>query len=161
MVKRNNAKSNLVAEVLKNFRVIFKSAQKRSHWMERQYGATSPQIWALAEISAAPGLRVADLAKAMSLHQSTVSNLLDKVERKGLTTRRRNDGDQRVVRLYLTAKGRKLVKQTPQPAMSILPDALHKLPANILRNLSTSSSRLVDVLSSKDENDAMNPINRL
>src|SRR6476469_2173640 len=63
------------------------------------------QLWALCEIQAHPGIKVSDLATTMALHQSTVSNLLDKLLSKRLVRRQRDTVDARVVHLSVTAAG--------------------------------------------------------
>lgn len=159
-VSARAAKSGQVLAILRNFRVVFKSAQKHSRWIESQCGVTDPQLWILGELSSQPGLRVMDLANIMSLHQSTVSNLLDKLEKKTLIRRERCAGDQRVVRVYLTGEGKQALDRAPKPAMSLLPDALYKLPDEVLRMLGTATAELVSVLGMKDEEAALEPINR-
>lgn len=52
-----------------------------------------------------PGFKVTELAKAMSIHHSTASNMLDKLAKKGLIVRERTSQDQRVVTVTLTPDG--------------------------------------------------------
>ena len=80
----------------------------------------------------------------MSLRQSTVSNLIEPLAKAKHLKRKRNDSDQRVVRLYLTQSGRKLVEKAPQPARGVLPDALESLDAKTLKQL---DAQLTAVLS--------------
>jgi len=61
------------------------------------------------------------------LHYTT-SNLLDKLEKRHFVRRERQDADQRVVRLFLTAEGRETVSRAPKPTRGVLPDALIRLP---------------------------------
>jgi DNA-binding MarR family transcriptional regulator len=153
-------RTQLIRQVLTGFRIIFKSAQDHSRWVEKQCGASSPQVWALFEIERHPGWRVTDLANAMSLHQSTVSNLLEKLETKGLIRRERDAEDQRAQQLFLTKQGQKLLQHAPQPAMSLLPDTLNKLSDEILRSLGVSINEIVVHLRKHDSSDGMEPINR-
>ena len=70
-------------ETLKLFRVIFKSAHKHFHEIEKTAGIGGASLWALAEIAETSNLTVSGLAKAMSIHQSTASNLMEKLEVSG------------------------------------------------------------------------------
>ena len=79
MTKSNIHSDPNAAEVLMLFRVIFKSATKHFSEVERSAGISGASLWASAEISDASELTVKGLAKAMSIHQSTASNLLDKL----------------------------------------------------------------------------------
>lgn len=155
----NSPDAELILRVLKNFRIIFKSAQQHSRWVESQCGASGAQIWALSELAAHPGWRVTELANAMSLHQSTTSNLLDKLDKKGLIRRERDNEDQRAFRLFLTKEGEELFQRAPKPGMSLLPNALAHLPLNVLQDLDRAISQLTDQLEMKDEDAALQPLN--
>jgi DNA-binding MarR family transcriptional regulator len=105
------------------------------------------QLWALCEIEEQPGLTVSELAHAMSIHLSTASNLLDKLETRKLVRRERASTDQRVVRVYVTREGEKVLKRAPGPAEGIIPDALQKLPAPALTRLHRDLTVLLELAS--------------
>ncbi|MBK6629814.1 MAG: MarR family transcriptional regulator [Betaproteobacteria bacterium] len=121
--------------VLQQFRFIFKSVKKHFQWVERETGVSGSQLWALAHIAASPGLRVTELARALVVHQSTASNLLDRLVQRNLVRRERTSADQRVVRLYATPRGQSIVAKAPRPFEGVLPDALLRLPHDDLRAL--------------------------
>ena len=135
--------SELAAEVLGRFREVFRAAKLHFAAVKKLAGVSGAQLWALSEINAQPGLRVSDLTQKMSLHQSTVSNLVEKLNSSGLLRRVREAGDNRVVRLQLTNAGKKMLAQAPKPTRGVLPDALEKLDRRSLRKLSTSLDSLV------------------
>jgi DNA-binding MarR family transcriptional regulator len=63
----------------------------------------------LFEVLATPGAwSVRRIAQALAAPISTISSALDRLERKGLLARRRIADDRRVVRIELTARGRRL-----------------------------------------------------
>ena len=148
-------------EVLKQFRLIFKAVQQHSQWVETRCGVTSAQLWAMWELSRNPGLRVTDLAKAMSIHHSTASNMLDKLAKKGLIKRERVSEDQRVVTLNLSQEGVDLLEQAPSPAQGILQHALFCLPEAVLQSLAKDLDALVKEMEIKDDEAAMQPLNPL
>ncbi|HVB46778.1 MAG TPA: MarR family transcriptional regulator [Burkholderiales bacterium] len=152
--------SRRLAEVLRKFRVLFKSSQRHARWVETAYGVSPAQLWALTEIGRSPALRVADLALSMSLHVSTASNLLDKLERKALLSRARDRQDQRIVRLHLTAAGRRMLAKAQRVPSALLPDALARLPDALLGDLDRAMTRLLNDLAFKDEDAAFEPLNR-
>jgi DNA-binding MarR family transcriptional regulator len=133
-------------EVLKKFRQIFRAAKVHFREVERNAGVSGAQLWLLAELAEQPGARVKDLAAAMALHQSTVSNLLEALTRRKLLVRRRDEDDQRVVRVHLTAAGERLVRKAPGPARGVLPDALEALPPVALRRLDQSVAVLLKAM---------------
>lgn len=133
-------------EALKRFRLIFGSAQHHFRLIEDQCGLSGAQLWVLREVAGQPGLRVSDLAMAMSVHLSTASNLLDKLTKRALIRRERNDADQRIVRLFLTDEGARMVVNAPGPARGVLPEALNLLPDKALDDLNRSLALLLDVI---------------
>jgi DNA-binding MarR family transcriptional regulator len=60
---------------------------------------------ALIELVKARGIAQGELAGLLGLEKSTVSRLAAGLERKGWIRRGRDEGNQRYVRLYLTAEG--------------------------------------------------------
>ena len=145
-------------EVLKRFRMIFRAVQQHSHWVESRAGVSSAQLWALWELSRKPGLRVTELAKAMSVHQSTASNLLEKMVKKGLVTRQRISGDHRVVNLYLTDLGQETLARIPKPAQGLLQNALLSLEREALVSLAQDLDVLIARMNIKDDRGALQPI---
>lgn len=113
----------------------------------------------MSELSNQPGMNVSELARAMAVHQSTASNLLVKLTKKGLVRRERADGDQRVVRLYLTEAGQTLVKRAPEPRQGLLLRALTELPVSVLTALNDGLNTLVDAMHINDEQAALQPLN--
>jgi len=110
------------------------------------------------ELQCTPGVRVSDLSRALSIHQSTTSNLLDKLEGKGLVRRERGGPDHRVVRLFLTDAGTALVGQAPRPARGALSEALERLSDAELSELDRGLGRLVDAMTIQDRAAALRPL---
>jgi DNA-binding MarR family transcriptional regulator len=104
-----------------------------------------------------PGLRVSELAHGMSVHQSTASNLVGELERRGFIRKERG-ADQRVVHLYLTQEGNELVARAPKPMMGVLPDALQRLPEDVLNSLAANMDVLIAVMQLKDKAAATKPL---
>jgi len=146
------------AAVLRQFRVIFRSVKKHFQVIERTCGIGGSQLWALAAVSESPGIRVSDLAKAMSIHQSTASNLVEQMVKLGLIVRERDAEDQRVVRLNATARGLALIARAPKPLIGLLPDALSQLNPHELRQLHASLATLLDVMDLLDESAVNTPL---
>lgn len=130
------------AEVLTKFRQIINFNKRHFRQIEQSTGVSGTLVWVLSILRQSPGLRVSELAEIMAIHQSTASNLLDKLGEKNLVERDRSTDDQRVVRLYLTRSGEALLKRVPQPVHGLLQDALYRLPSPALQGL----SRLLDQL---------------
>ena len=77
----------------------------------RPLGA-SLQIWrVLAALRERDGRRMGDLSQTTSIEVSTLTRLVDNMERHGLVARRRDSEDARAIALFVTAAGRKLTQR--------------------------------------------------
>lgn len=137
-------------EVLKQFRVLLRSIKRHYRWVEQECGLSGAQLWALAEIAGAPGLKVGDLARELGVHLSTASNLLRRLEDLSLVKRMRVGKDQRVVQLQLTAKGEKILRLAPRPLVGILQQALADLPQPRLDSLHSDLAEVIRLMKFKD-----------
>ena len=144
--------------VLQQFRELFRVSQQHFQRIESNCGVSGAQLWALSELGAMPGLTVSGLARKLSIHLSTSSNLLDKLEAQELIRRERNSADQRVVRVYLTTAGQQLLRKAPKPVEGVIPDALGRMPATALRSLKRDLGILLRFASVRSPEEGMKPL---
>lgn len=149
---------HLASTTLKNFRIIFNSVKKHFSEIEEICGVSSSQLWVLWELQKTPGLRVTELAHKLSIHQSTASNLIEKMAKNVLICKKREDQDQRVVRLYLTPAGSEVLLKAPGSPRGVLREAIDQLPESDLLLLQQSLQSLIGQIKLKDEADAMKPL---
>ena len=145
--------------VLQQFRELFRVSQQHFQRIESNCGVSGAQLWALSEVGSTPGLTISELARKLSVHLSTSSNLLDKLETRKLIRRVRSSEDQRVVRVFLTAAGARTLRKAPEPVAGVIPDALRKMAPSALRALRRDLGRLLELASVRDPNEGMNPLN--
>lgn len=145
-------------EILQKFRIIVSAAQKYSQRVEKQLGVTGAQLWIMKEINVTPGLRVGEVAKKLAIHQTTASNLLDALEKKGMIEKTRQVTDQRIVNLSLTEKGKLLMKKAPEPVRGLLPEALSQMKGDDLLRLGESMDVLLQSIQQVDEEFALQPL---
>jgi DNA-binding MarR family transcriptional regulator len=137
-------------DVLEQLRVVVRLAGAYSAQLERSTGIPGAQLWALHEIGSADGLTVGELAQRLRLQQATVSNLLNRLESRGVVRKGRSPSDQRVVHLHLTAAGRKALKNAPDRARGLLPDVLDGLSPSQLRKVHEGLAILVECMGGLD-----------
>lgn len=160
---KNTAKNTSAAEAtpletLKLFRIIFKSVNRHFHDVEKAVGIGGAALWALAEVAGSDNITVTKLAQAMSVHQSTASNLIDKLVLDGFLVRIKDTHDRRIVHLSLTPRGKDLLKQAPMPHRGILPDALMRLSPESLEQLNQYLNELIDTMNAKQSSAAFEPL---
>ena len=144
--------------VLQKMRIVIRSAQHHSAATEKVCGVSGAQLWVMQELSEAPGLRVGDIAARLAIHQTTASNLLEVLARKGLILKQRDSVDQRVVRLALSPQGAAVIAGAPKPARGLLPDALRRLDPESLRTLDHGLDQLLGVMQDVDAAQALQPL---
>jgi DNA-binding MarR family transcriptional regulator len=153
-----SARLSTAMAVLQQFRELFRVSQQHFQRIESHCGVSGAQLWALSEVSAVPGITVSQLARAMSIHLSTSSNLLDKLEVQGFVRRERGSIDQRTVHVHLTRAGQRVLRKAPRPVEGVIPDALAKLPAQALHNLRRDLGALLDLASVRNPKAARRPL---
>lgn len=81
--------------------------------LRRAVGApvTTASLTALRLIERQGLLTMSDIARRLELDQSTLSRQVRPLEREGLVMRSSGEGDRRVVRLTVTARGRRLLQR--------------------------------------------------
>ena len=149
---QDDAKSSLPDDLLRHdlelavrmkLRVVFSSSRVQSQKLARHAGVGASQLVALAEVARQPGMRISEFAHLRSIKTSTASNLLDKLERRGWVRRERSGPDQRVVRLFVTREGERILERSPVPVRGIVTSALGLLPEETLAALDRSLGELI------------------
>jgi len=151
----------LTLEVLKQFRLVYGAVHRHFRAIERHCGLSGAQAWMLRELTRAPSLGVTELAARMSVHQSTASQLIEKLVRAGYVERAAHKEDRRRVRLRPSRRGLALAARLPQPAEGVLPRALGMLPDASLRALRINLARLTSHLQTRRAHDAQAPLGEL
>src|SRR4030066_2472152 len=95
-----------IFETMQSLRRIFKTVQDYSQEVYKKFGVTGPQLWALKTISENGSLSLGELSKKMYLHPSTVTGVVDRLEKKQYLLRDRNAEDRRVEGGHLTPQGK-------------------------------------------------------
>lgn len=145
-------------EVLKQFRIIFKSVRRHFQSIEQACGISGAQLWALAKIAEIQGLTVTKLAGELAIHQTTASNLVEKLVTKGLVSKVRQQEDQRFVVLVLTDSGSGMLDSAPIPLQGLLPDALGKMPYRKLLQLHELLAELQGLMEHTEDEAAAMPL---
>ncbi len=139
-----------ISEIMQSLRRIIKTIQDYSHKVSDEYGITGPQLWALKTLSLNGNLSLGELSKRMYLHPSTVSGVVDRLEKKEYAFRERDQRDRRVVQVQLTPKGKRLVKRTPNPIQGKMVYGLGNLTKERLNLIYDSLQKLVEIMEAQN-----------
>jgi DNA-binding MarR family transcriptional regulator len=146
------------ADVLMQFRTIIRTVRNHYRQVQERCGVSGAQLWALAAVEAGKGIKVNDVARHLAIHQSTASNLLDKLEAMSMVERRRSDDDRRVVCVHITTVGRALLRRAPKPPQGVLPGALQALSGHEVRALRAHLDSLIRRMHIRVTSNGMTPM---
>ena len=145
-------------DVLKKLRIVFRAAQRHSLWIEKQCGVNGAQLWMMQELQDQPGMRVGELASKLAIHQTTASNLVDALRKRGYVLKERDPSDQRVVNLKLSEAGRQVLATAPTPARGLLQEAILHLDEETLAQLDIGLQGMLSSIDKLDEGFGMLPL---
>ncbi|WP_420390357.1 MarR family winged helix-turn-helix transcriptional regulator [Marinobacter sp.] len=120
----------------------------------RPLGVTRSQWWVLAYLSRHDGMVQSDLANLLELGKAALGGLVDRLEASELIARRPDIEDRRVKRVFLTSKGKQVIKE--MAAMShdmserILEGLDHDQRIHLCEMLEMVKSNLVSIKSQEE-----------
>jgi len=136
----------LIQECMQNLRRIVKALEDYSTSVEKRFGLTGPQLWALWELGRSGPCALKDLAEKMKLDSSTVVGVVDRLVLKGLVLRNPDPEDRRRISLIPTPKGEEILTAAPHPAQGHLLAGLEKMDRRKVENLHEALKTLASVL---------------
>lgn len=145
-------------DVLQQLRVVVRLAGSHSALLERATGLPGAQLWALHEVASADGSTVGELAQRLRMHQTTMSNLLSRLESQEMVRRERSPDDRRIVHIHITPAGRRTLRRAPGPARGLLPKVLDEMSPAQLRKVHAGLAVLVECMGGFDPALAARPM---
>ena len=135
-------------EILIKIRKIVRSVDIESKKIQKEYGVSIPQVLCLSFLHESPNYQATqgEIRKFLNLNSSTVSGIINRLEKKGHLARLPKSGDKRVVNIALTSAGDKLLSTIPSLLHEQLSEKLQKLDQAELESVEESLNTLVTLL---------------
>ncbi|MGW1652205.1 MarR family winged helix-turn-helix transcriptional regulator [Streptomyces atratus] len=108
---------------------------------------TPSEINALANLADGRGRTVSELGAAVGTRPTTLTNILDRLERRGHITRGASPGDRRAVLIELTSSGQLTATTIRQAIAGLEQRALDGLPKDVIAGLCAALQALTEVSS--------------
>ena len=143
-------RNKAVSETMLSLRRIIKLLQDYSQTVYSHFGITGPQLWALKTIYQNGSLSLGELSRRMFINPSTITGVVDRLERKKYVLRVRNEKDRRIVKVQLTPQGNRLAIKTPNPIQGKMIYGLRKLKKDELFSIYQSVGKLVEIMEAHD-----------
>ncbi len=144
-----NPENVLCEKVLTTLRRIIRANDLQSRNLVRHYGLTGPQLILLKELGDAQEHSVGYLAKKANLSNATVTDILDRLEKRELITRMRSKHDRRKVLVKLTQKGFEVIQSVPSLAQERFRHEFEKLQDWEQSLILSSLQRIAAMMESK------------
>jgi DNA-binding MarR family transcriptional regulator len=115
----------IAAEIDRELRAIRQILKQPLEAEIAQGRLTGPQLSVMRVLVASEGMSLKDLSKELGLAHSTVSGIVDRLEKQGLVDRQEDEADRRVSKIVASNVVRKWVRETmPSLEMHPLAEAL-------------------------------------
>lgn len=121
---------------------LYTESRRITKELAGRHGLTGPQLAVVKMLEPVGKLSLSELSGKIRARNSTVTGIIDRMEREGLVQRRRSEADRRVVNIELTPKGRELASEIPVEPVSIFRRVLAELSPRDASELSRILSRL-------------------
>ncbi len=130
-------------------RKIIQAIDLNSKKLVKRVGLTGPQLVILQEIASRTEMTPGDIARAVSLSQSTVTGILDRLEKRELISRRRSDGDKRRIMVRISDSGNRILKEAPPLMQETFVERFSNLQEWEQSMILSSLQRLVSLMDAK------------
>jgi len=132
--------------ILQSLRRIIRAVDIHSHKLAYSYNITGPQLACLLTIKESGPLTSSAVARKNYLSPSTVVGIIDRLEKKELVLRNRDNRDRRQVYVSITPKGEKLIADTPSLMQDTLTKAIVELPEHEQISIARALERLTELM---------------
>jgi len=140
-----------IDRIVETILYLYAESRRVTKTEARERGLTGPQLSVLKILEATGDLSLTELSERMSAKNSTITGIVDRMERDALVVRDRSSTDRRVVLIRATPKGSELARSVPVSAMELLTSALASLGEHDRRELRRIVLQLAETVRSEIE----------
>jgi len=123
-----------IDELLKMLIYLYTENRRVTKALAARASLTGPQLTVVKMLEHMGDLSLSELSDAIRAQNSTVTGIVDRMEREGIVERVRSTDDRRVVRIHLTEKGAKLAREIPIEPIGIFHSAMETLSPQEIRD---------------------------
>ncbi|SHF31913.1 DNA-binding transcriptional regulator, MarR family [Desulfacinum infernum DSM 9756] len=140
-----------VVHITKRLRQIARELDIHSKHIQETYKITVPQLICLREIYEHGPISLGALTKIVFLNSSTVTGIVDRLEKRSLVRRTRVSKDRRKIHVEITDEGVEFIKNAPTPLQDTFVERLQQLGEEEVQSILWAIERLVQLLTSDSE----------
>lgn len=137
-------------QIIMRLRQIIQEMSRHSKLLLENYKITTPQLICLHEVFQHGPISIGALTKIVFLNNSTVTGIIDRLEKRELVRRVRISKDRRQIHIEITGQGIEFIKKAPKPIQDQFMDRLVALDEDKIALILWSLEILVDMLGNRD-----------
>ena len=145
-----NQNNEISEAILIALRRIIRAVDQHSRNLVSSHGLTGPQALLLTEIARGGALTGSELAARVSLSPATVTDVVKRLEVRGLLTKERSETDKRRIILSATEEGALLVRQSVPLLQERFQHRLASLQDWERMQLLSSLQRIAELMNAED-----------
>ena len=104
-----------VREIVFLIRKIVQARERFSKELNKKFNLSASQLATLVALFEEGAMPPSRIATYIAVRASTLTGVIDRLEKKGLVSRTRNGSDRRIITIGLTDAGRSLAEKAPSP----------------------------------------------
>jgi MarR family transcriptional regulator, organic hydroperoxide resistance regulator len=124
-----------VDSILEAIVYLYTESRRVTKEVARRADLTGPQLTVLKVLEGLGDLSLSELSERIRAQNSTVTGIIDRMEREDLVVRARSTEDRRVVHIRLTEKGARIAREIAVEPMEVFRSALESLSVSEMRDL--------------------------
>ncbi|EIV92537.1 MarR family winged helix-turn-helix transcriptional regulator [Frankia sp. QA3] len=109
----------------------------------RDHKLSQQQVELVCAVIVRGSVGMTELGRLLHVEKSNLSNLVDRLEQRGLVVRTRDPNDRRATQVTLTDEGTAVAMKTYQDVAARVRRLLHRLPLDDQRNLAAVARKIV------------------
>ncbi len=136
--------------LLISLRKIIQAIDQHSIVLKKKFGLTGPQLVTLQAVSFYGPISVTQVSKVVSLSQASVTDITQRLEKKGFLSRTRSSNDKRKTDIVLTRKGAAMLDEVPPLLQERFTQRYAKLERWEQLMIESAFERVVSMMSAQD-----------
>ena len=147
----------VIIQITKRLRQIARALSKHSKFILEHHKITVPQLICLREIYEHGPIALSALSKIVLLNKSTVTGIVDRLEKSGLVRRTRISSDRRQIHVEITEKGSVFIQEAPTPMHDHFVQQVQALDKEEVQSLLSALEKIARLLGVEDEPSLIDP----
>lgn len=148
---------NVSMQIMMRLRQIVQEMSKHSKHLQEKYQITLPQLICLKEVANHGPIAIGALSKIVFINNSTVTGIIDRLEKRDFVHRVRISNDRRKVHIEITEAGQQFIKDAPTPLHQRFLTELESMKKEDVSMILWGLELLVDMLGQTHTDEAVTP----